>query len=148
MSHRVVAPVLAASLLLVAPTAWADGAYREVDLASDLEGRAPLTDPKLVNPWGLVRTPQGTFRLASNATATSEALGPGGRSRGPTFSIPTAPGTGPTGIVRNGDRRAFTLHQSGHSAPALYIFCGIDGTLSGWNPALDTDDAIEATRDE
>lgn len=147
MSSRIVAPVLVTSLLFAAAAAWAHGAYREVDLVSDLDGRALRTDANVVNPWGLVVTPLGTIRVASNGTATSEIFGPAGRKRGRTFAIPTAADHGPTGVVLNGDRNAFKLHLSEHTAPAIYIFCGQDGSLSGWNPALDVDHAIRTSLD-
>jgi uncharacterized protein (TIGR03118 family) len=147
MKLRIAAPLLAASLLLAVPAAWAHGGYRQVDLVSDLDGRARSTDPLLVNPWGLVPTPNGTFRVANEGSATSEAFGAGGRDQGPTFSIPTAEHLGPTGIVLNRDRNAFMLHDNGRSAPAFYIFSGLDGSLSGWNPDLDLDHAIQGFRD-
>src|SRR5882672_2502142 len=124
MYRRIVAPVLVASLLFALPATRALGAYREIDLVSDLDGRALRTDAQLVNPWGIVATRAGTLRVASNGTAMSQEFGPGGASRGRTFAIPTAADHGPTGIVLNRNGRAFLLHRSGRTAPALYVFCG------------------------
>jgi uncharacterized protein (TIGR03118 family) len=149
MKCRVIGIWLAGSLLMTAPLVHAaQGAYRSVDLVSDLDGRAPVTDANLVNPWGITLTPNGTLRVANNGTATSGAFGVRGRRFGQLFSVPTAVDWGPTGIVFNGAKHAFLIHDGSRSAPALYITCGLDGSLSGWNPAVDADHAIRMSLDE
>jgi hypothetical protein len=56
------AALLVGSALLIAPSpSQAQNGYTETDLVSDLEGRAQIRDPNLVNPWGLVPGPTGVF---------------------------------------------------------------------------------------
>ncbi len=48
----------------------ARGSFRETDLVSDIQGRAQLFDPNLVNPWGIRRrrqcvSPTGEWRPLS-----------------------------------------------------------------------------------
>src|SRR5436853_7452490 len=54
----VAASAVAASSILGSARAAADvdaaHAYRQVNLVSDISGIAAVTDPNLVNPWGLV----------------------------------------------------------------------------------------------
>jgi uncharacterized protein (TIGR03118 family) len=49
----------------------------------------------------------------------------------------------PTGIVFNGTS-SFPVTLNGNSQPARFIFVSEDGTISGWNPALDPTHAIVA----
>jgi uncharacterized protein (TIGR03118 family) len=59
------------------------------------------------------------------------------------FGVPGSPGH-PTGVVYNPTKDGFkiTNPQTGKSAPAILIFDTIDGTISGWNPAVDPTQAI------
>src|SRR5215831_8710152 len=43
-------------------------AYHQTNLVSDLPGLAQLTDPDLVNPWGLVASPTSPAWVADNGT--------------------------------------------------------------------------------
>jgi uncharacterized protein (TIGR03118 family) len=44
----------------------------------------------------------------------------------------------PTGVVFNSAGTGFDISQSGKSAPSLFIFATEDGTISGWNPAVNS----------
>src|SRR6185312_9870274 len=76
-----------------------------------------------------------------------DALQPGRHARSLVVEIPTAKqnrGTAnPTGVVFNGTS-FFRVTRNGHSAPALFIFVGEDGSISGWNPTVDPTHAIVA----
>ena len=48
---------------------------------------------------------------------------------------------GPTGVVYN-PTAEFVISEDGRSAPAEFLFASLDGTISGWNPAVDPDHAI------
>jgi len=65
----------------------------------------------------------------------------------PLVTIPTAArnkdGGNPTGIVRNGTA-FFQVTKNGVSAPARFIFVSEDGSISGWNPALNPNDLAHA----
>src|SRR5258708_29109703 len=55
------AAALAAGLLAAGPTALAgangEGVYQQTNLVSDIPGVARVTDPNLVNPWGMSEFP-------------------------------------------------------------------------------------------
>ncbi|MFC9628330.1 hypothetical protein ACFTY8_03380 [Streptomyces mirabilis] len=93
----------------------ADHGFRERDLVSDIPGGAEKTDPNLVNPWGLARTPAGEIFVSDNgsdkATTYSGALDNQPVNILPqVVSIPE--GGAPTGVVRN-DTDAFRFTDSG-----------------------------------
>ncbi|MGH9762807.1 MAG: TIGR03118 family protein, partial [Blastocatellia bacterium] len=52
--------VLGFALLFFPVTSMAQH-YQQTNLVSDLSGMAPITDPNLVNPWGLTRPPGGPW---------------------------------------------------------------------------------------
>src|SRR5260370_28277657 len=66
---------LSAVLLLaqqVAPSAHASqGFYQQTNLVSDLPGVAQVTDPNLVNSWGIVHSSTSPFWIADNGTGVS-----------------------------------------------------------------------------
>src|SRR5438270_2199781 len=80
------------------------GGFAQVNLASDVPGLARVTDPNLVNPWGVSFSPTGPFWFADNGTGVSDLLD--GRGE-PVPLVVTVPGEGrsvgtPTGTVFNG----------------------------------------------
>src|SRR6266498_5483840 len=58
------------SLALAGPVAGSQpgNAYRQTNLVSDVPGLAQLTDPDLVNPWGLAAGPTTPAWVANNGT--------------------------------------------------------------------------------
>src|SRR5258708_26472024 len=48
--------------------------FAQVNLASDVPGLARVTDPNLVNPWGVTFSPTGPFWLANNGPGVSDLL--------------------------------------------------------------------------
>src|SRR3954465_1889613 len=79
-------------------------AYLATDLIADLPGVAPITDPTLVNAWGISLNPNGGALWGSaNGPDLSEVYG--GDVNGSAISQPfkvTIPGGAPTGQVFNG----------------------------------------------
>src|SRR5262247_1628083 len=53
----VTAGTLVTMALGAAPAGAHTTAYRQINLVSDQAGKAPLTDPDLVNAWGLAASP-------------------------------------------------------------------------------------------
>jgi uncharacterized protein (TIGR03118 family) len=116
--------------------------YVQTNLVSDLAGLAILTDPNLVNPWGvsfnatisgLYSVPFWISNQGSNSTTvyavngstdvSSELL----KVNTPT----TASGPqGPTGQVSNTNASSFILSDN---APASFIFANLNGTISAWD---------------
>src|SRR5438045_3451859 len=89
----------------------------------------------------------GTIWVSDNGTGVSTLYGQDGTAASLVVTIPTAArnkdGGNPTGIVRNGTA-FFQVTKNGVSAPARFIFVSEDGSISGWNPALDGTHAIIA----
>src|SRR5687767_11214775 len=76
-------------------------AYLAADLISDQPGVAPITDPTLVNAWGIsLNQAGGAFWVSANGSAQSEVYG--GDVNGSPLSQPfkvVTPGGLPTGQV-------------------------------------------------
>ncbi|MFF5012466.1 TIGR03118 family protein [Streptomyces sp. NPDC001165] len=129
----------------------ADHGFRERDLVSDIPGRAEKTDPNLVNPWGLVRTPSGNIFVSDNGTNLATTYS-GARDNkpvnilSPVVSIPE--GGAPTGVVRNDtDRFRFTDPASGNSGVARYLFAGEDGDIFAFNKNVNPTSAVRVAHE-
>jgi uncharacterized protein (TIGR03118 family) len=137
--------ILAASLFATR-VAQAD-TYSWTNFQSDIPGVAAHVDPNLVNPWGMAASAGGTIWVSNNGTGTSTLYRQDGTANPLVVTIPTAArnkGTGnPTGVVVNGTP-FFKVTKNGNSQPARFIFVSEDGSVSGWNPALDGTHAIIA----
>ena len=127
--------------LCLAPLAHAQH-YQQTNLVSDQPGMATTTDPDLVNSWGLSRSSGSPWWVANNGTGTSTLYNGVGVKQALVVTIPPAPGntgTGlPTGTVYNGT----TDFQLTPGNAARFIFVTEDGTLSGWNPAVNPTQAV------
>src|SRR3954454_24933887 len=69
--------------------------YQQTNLVSDVRGRAAMTDPNLVNSWGLVHGPGTPWWVTDNGTGVSTLYDGTGTILGLVVAIPNAPGTGP-----------------------------------------------------
>ncbi|MEO8457271.1 MAG: TIGR03118 family protein [Chloroflexota bacterium] len=138
----VVAALLVAAIALGAssPGASAATGYKQTNLVSDVAGQAPVTDPNLINAWGLVAGPTTPWWVSDNhsgfstvytgAGAPAPTTGPLVVAVTPPTGSPTGTIGAPTGIVFNGVATDFLLDGTN---PARFIFSGEDGTISGWN---------------
>src|SRR5262249_37726603 len=71
------------------------GGYAKVDLVSDVPGLARVTDPNLVNPWGISFSSTGPFWLADNGSGVSDLRDGRGEFVPLVVTVPpTAPGGG------------------------------------------------------
>jgi uncharacterized protein (TIGR03118 family) len=129
-----------------ASTAWAltMGAtcfaqhYTQTNLVSNAAGIAPVTDPQLINPWGLSRASGSPWWVSDNGTGFSTLHNGAGAKQSLIVTIPPAdpnnkkaPTGTPTGTIANGGQTDCLLAPG---APALFLFSTIDGTIAGWNP--------------
>src|ERR1700730_15373181 len=112
--------------------------YTQVNLVSNTSGVAPVTDPHLVNPWGLSRTSGSPWWISDNGTGLSTLYNGAGAINPLVVTIPKAdpnsktfPAGTPTGTIANASPTDFLLAAG---APADFLFSTIDGTISGWNP--------------
>ncbi|HEV2323464.1 MAG TPA: TIGR03118 family protein [Terracidiphilus sp.] len=106
-------------------------------------GTATTTDPSLVNGWGIARGSGTPWWVSDNLTGVSTLYSGSGAKLPVTVTIPAAK-TGamgsPTGVIYNGNTMTFLL-PDGKSA--AFIFCTVDGTISGWHSGLGTSAVIE-----
>jgi len=129
-----------------ASTAWAliMGAtcfaqhYTQTNLVSNTAGVAPVTDPQLINPWGLSRASGSPWWVSDNGTGFSTLYNGVGAKQSLIVTIPPAdpnnkktPTGTPTGTIANGSQTDFLLAPA---EPAVFLFSTIDGTIAGWNP--------------
>jgi uncharacterized protein (TIGR03118 family) len=120
-------------------------AFAETDLVSDQPGHATLTDPDLVNAWGLTLSPTSPLWVANNGTNTS-TLYSGANGTAPIAKVGLTvqiPGGAPTGVVFNPTTQ-FVVTGAGGSGAARFLFVSEDGDLTGWNPTADATHAIVA----
>jgi uncharacterized protein (TIGR03118 family) len=107
--------------------------FLQTNLVSDIPGLAQITDPNLVNPWGVSLSAKSPFWVSNQATNTSTlyAVTHAGVSKfSLTVNIPTTESgpQGPTGQVNN-NTKAFVLNGK----PAAFIFANLNGEISAWN---------------
>jgi len=108
--------------------------YTQVNLVSDVAGLAPVTDPNLVNAWGLTQGPTTPLWVSDNATDVSTLY----RSGPPAAIVPivvSIEGGAPTGTAFNGTS-GFVLSANGISAAARFLFAGENGDITAWNPTV------------
>jgi uncharacterized protein (TIGR03118 family) len=114
--------------------------YNQTNLVSSTSGIAPVTDPQLVNPWGISRSSGSPWWVSDNATGLSTLYNGAGAKQSLIVTIPPAdpankntPTGTPTGTIANSSPTDFLLAPG---KPALFLFSTIDGTIAGWNPAV------------
>jgi uncharacterized protein (TIGR03118 family) len=117
--------------------------YLVHNLVSDLPGIADHQDKNLVNPWGNGFSGSSPFWVGNNGTGTSTLYDGTGTAVSLIVTIPGPGGTAGkgkvTGVISNGT----TVFNVGgaNGKPASFLFCGEDGIISGWNPAVDATNA-------
>jgi uncharacterized protein (TIGR03118 family) len=135
-------------LISVAAHSYAQSAnqfqhYQQTNLVSDISGAAKVLDPNLVNAWGLARSSTSPWWVADNGMGVSTLYDGTGAIVPLVVTIPpsnpkNSPTGTPTGVVFNGGT-SFELKKG---FPAVFIFVGEDGTISGWNPKVDPTHAV------
>ena len=119
--------------------------YVQTDLVSDIPGLATLTEPELVNPWGLSHTTTSPFWTSNQGTSTATLFAVTGSTtvskvtavNPPTGNIAIPPGgvgaVGPTGQVANINTLSFPVGNGGNGGSAHFIFGNLNGTVSAWD---------------
>src|SRR5271155_2710388 len=64
--------------------------YTQVNLVSNVSGVAPVTDPNLINPWGLSRSSGSPWWVADNGTGLSTLYNGAGAVQSLVVTIPKA----------------------------------------------------------
>jgi len=133
------------------------GPFIQTNLVSDIAGLATITDPQLVNPWGVSHSPTSpiwTSNQAQNSATLYTVTGstnvtktfinpsppnqlppPGGFVAIPTTGVGPQ---GPTGQVNNTNTASFQLTPGDATTSSRFIFANLNGTISGWGPPAGT----------
>ena len=118
--------------------------FVQTNLVSDIPGLATITDPELVNPWGVSHSTtspfwvsnQGTntatlYTVTDQTTVTKVNINP------PAGNVIIPPGgtgaVGPTGQVNNTNAASFLVGNGGDGNFAHFIFANLNGTISAWD---------------
>jgi uncharacterized protein (TIGR03118 family) len=121
--------------------------YSQTNLVSDTAGVAAVTDPNLINAWGMSFSSSSPFWISDAGTGLSTLYTKTGSIVPLVVNIPAPVGSAipsiPTGQVFNGTTN-FVVSESGVSGPAAFLFVTINGTIAGWSPSVDLTHAITA----
>jgi uncharacterized protein (TIGR03118 family) len=121
--------LVAAPQLAAAPPG---GSYTVTPLVSDVPGVAPVTDPNLVNGWGLARSATSPWWVADNGMDRSTLY----TGAGAIAPLVVGVDGGPTGVVFAGIANRFLVATEPGSTPALaranFIFDSEDGQIRAW----------------
>jgi uncharacterized protein (TIGR03118 family) len=134
-------------------TVTAAGTVLQTNLVTDLPGAAAVTDPNLVNPWGISESAGSPFWISDNNAGLATLYQVPGASNTPVSVIPlavniptpvSATGGTPDGTVFSPAQAAGAFKIAGKdkagnpaTAPAVFLFAAEDGTITGWNPGVD-----------
>jgi uncharacterized protein (TIGR03118 family) len=124
--------------------------YTQTNLVSNASGVAPVTDPQLINPWGISRGSGSPWWISDNATGFSTLYNGEGAKQSLIVTIPPAdpnnkktPTGSPTGTIFNGSQTDFLLASA---KPAVFLFSTNDGTIAGWNPTVSSTLAVTVVK--
>jgi len=137
---------LVAGLMLFACPALAGGhppaapTFTVVPMIADKEGKAPVVDPLLKNPWGISQFPGGNLWVSDNRTGVSTIYDPVSGAKNDL--VVKVPGGEPTGQVAVPSGHGFVVSKNGTSGESVFIFATNQGTVQGWNPNVDLANAI------
>src|SRR3954452_16043592 len=119
--------------VLTAPAGAANNKFVQTNLVSNVPGLALVTDPNLVNAWGLSASPTSPIWVSNNGTNTSTLYRGGAAGVTVVPLVVTIPGGAPTGTVFSSSSGGFVVSDgAGNSAPAVFLFDSEDGDVTGW----------------
>jgi uncharacterized protein (TIGR03118 family) len=140
MQRRKIVFTLCLGLAVMFISSAAQAQYHLRNLVSNQVGAAAHTDPLIVNAWGLVYAPGSPFWISDEGSGWSTLYNGQGVKKSLVVLVPSASGAGPgspTGIVFNGSS---DFQIQGWTA--FFLFATLDGTISGWAPQTNPNDAI------
>lgn len=126
--------------------------FTQTNLVSDGFVPAPTIDQNLINPWGVSFSRTSPFWISDNGAGVASihdgAGNPVAISGQAAITIATPPDqtspAAPTGQVFNSTGSGFNVSSGGHTASSIFIFATEDGTISGWNPTVDSSHSVLA----
>jgi uncharacterized protein (TIGR03118 family) len=116
--------------------------FVQVNLVSDIPGLATITEPKLVNPWGVSHSTTSPFWTSNQGTQTATLFAVTDRTKvskvninppAGFVAIPPMGTGGPTGQVSNVNTSSFPVKNGGDGGSAHFIFANLNGTISAWD---------------
>src|SRR3954452_395328 len=118
------AKIISAFILLVPASAQTKNVYLQTRLVSNVAGGAAVTDPNLVDPWGISQSAGSPFWVSNHASGTSTLYNGQGAITNVVVAIPPgAVGSAavgrPTGQVQNPTATAFLL-PSGRASSFIF----------------------------
>jgi uncharacterized protein (TIGR03118 family) len=118
--------------------------FSQVNLvANNDEYSAARIDPTLVNAWGLAFSAGGVAWIGSEEGHVSDVYNSEGNTVLGPVQIPSPGGPeggNPTGVVLNPNAADFFIPagNGGADAAGRFLFVGVDGIVSAWNPTWGT----------
>ena len=133
---------LSVSPLLADPGFSTNAVYAKSNLVSDISGLAPRTDARLVNPWGLLGAPDGTW-VANGGSGLVAGYGSQGTKTSFAIRVRTPAGDQgkPSGLVFN-DSRQFVITNGSKHAAATFLIATENGTIAGWNHSISGSNSV------
>ena len=127
--------------------------FAQTNLVSDgFVVPAVTIDPNLINPWGLTHSATSPFWVSDNGAGVTTVYNGDGTlvkvGGFPAITIATPSGqtspASPTGDVFNTAGTGFNISSGGVTGSSVFIFATEDGTISGWNPNVNSGSSILA----
>jgi uncharacterized protein (TIGR03118 family) len=145
LKHHSAVPLVKAACIValaVAPTCLHADSFAQINLVSNVPGLAAVTDPNLVNPWGVSFSATSPFWVSNQGSGTATLYNGLGTPNAIVVSIPAGanPPSGPTGQVFNASPAGQFLVGA---TKASFIFDTLNGTIAAWNGG--TTATVEAT---
>ena len=141
--QRCIATLLFVTTFALFTRGTATAQYQLTNLSSNQVKQARHIDPLLVNAWGLVHGAGSPWWVSDNGSGWSTLYdGAGNTVQQLKVLVPTAGENGPgspTGIVVNGSNE---FQVEGWAS--IFLFATLDGTISGWAPQSNFNQAIVA----
>jgi uncharacterized protein (TIGR03118 family) len=127
--------------LAFAPTCLHAQTFSQINLVSNEPGLAAVTDPNLINPWGLSNSATSPFWVSDQGSGLATLYTGTPTINSTVVTIPAGgPPSGPTGTVFNtGPTGGFLVGAT----KASFIFDTLNGTIAAWNGG--TTATVEAT---
>ena len=128
-------------ILSIGALAQTSSTYVQTNIISDgATAQALVTDPSLINPWGVSVGPAIWIdKAGSGSVAIDTAAGAIAVPSLPSVTIPAAASTSaqgsPSGTVYNSNSAIFDIPGS---TSALFLFGTLDGTIAAWNVSSGT----------
>jgi uncharacterized protein (TIGR03118 family) len=142
MQRRKIAFTICLGLAVMLVSSAALAQYQLTTLVSNQAKTAKFMDPLQVNGWGLARGAGSPFWVSDQGSGWSTIYNGQGVKQGLVVLVPSESGMGPgqpTGIVANSSS---DFQVGGWNS--FFLFATLDGTISGWAPETNFNDAVIA----